>query len=237
MEGKGPIYMRTEEAIQKIADAVQGRPEGRQEEDEGAGVRGLGRLPRHDHLAGHPVGRAPTSQPEEKPSEIAAAEPYFIGSHSGASGAWVSGPEDLQTDETKAEYFWGYAQHDHREGPVLRGRRLGRLQPQVLLRLARRGAHRGQGGGEVHRREHRPSRRWTRRRSRRLKAEILKPLDIYEQYKGATTDPEINPNYIKPRMFMFRLQKIMDEYAGGVTAQFTTSERAARSGRWSCWPS
>ena len=34
-------------------------------------------------------------QPEEKSSEIAAAEPYFIGSHSGASGAWVSGPKDL----------------------------------------------------------------------------------------------------------------------------------------------
>ena len=43
------------------------------------------------------------------PSEIAAAEPYFIGSHSGASGAWVSGPEDLQSDESKSEYFWGYA--------------------------------------------------------------------------------------------------------------------------------
>ena len=27
-----------------------------------------------------------------------------------------------------------------------------------------------------------------------------------------------------PRMFMFRLQKIMDEYAGGVSAQFTTNE-------------
>ena len=59
-------------------------------------------------------------QPEEKSSEIAAAEPYFIGSHSGASGAWVSGPEDLQTDETKDEYFWGYATCPH-EGPVLRG--------------------------------------------------------------------------------------------------------------------
>jgi len=31
-------------------------------------------------------------KPEEKHSEIAACEPYFIGSHSGASGAWVSGP-------------------------------------------------------------------------------------------------------------------------------------------------
>ncbi len=60
-----------------------------------------------------------------------------------------------------------------------------------------------------------------------LKAEILKPLDTFEQNKNATTDPEINPNYIKPRMFMFRLQKIMDEYAGGITAQFTTNEALA----------
>ena len=36
------------------------------------------------------------------------SEPYFIGSHSGASGAWTSGPEDLQTAESKNEYFWGY---------------------------------------------------------------------------------------------------------------------------------
>ena len=49
-------------------------------------------------------------QPEEKPSEIMACDPYFIGSHSGASGAWVSGPEDLQNDATKGEYFWGYPQ-------------------------------------------------------------------------------------------------------------------------------
>ena len=49
-------------------------------------------------------------------------------------------------------------------------------------------------------------------------------MALFEQHKGATTDPEINPNYIKPKMFMFRLQKIMDEYAGGVSAQFTTTE-------------
>jgi adenylylsulfate reductase subunit A len=55
-------------------------------------------------------------------------------------------------------------------------------------------------------------------------AEILKPIQTFEQFSKATTDPDVNPNYIKPRMFMFRLQKIMDEYAGGVTAQFTTNE-------------
>ena len=40
------------------ADRRQGAGrEGRQEETQGAGVRGMGGLPRHDHLAGHPLGR------------------------------------------------------------------------------------------------------------------------------------------------------------------------------------
>ena len=47
---------------------------------------------------------------------------------------------------------------------------------------------------------------------------------MFEEKKNATTDPEVNPFYMKPRMFMFRLQKIMDEYAAGITAQFTTNE-------------
>ena len=54
-------------------------------------------------------------EPEVRSSEIAATEPYFISSHSGASGAWVSGPEDLSGG---TDYFWGYAQHDNRSRTV-----------------------------------------------------------------------------------------------------------------------
>ncbi|MEW5994905.1 MAG: adenylylsulfate reductase subunit alpha, partial [Candidatus Zixiibacteriota bacterium] len=57
-----------------------------------------------------------------------------------------------------------------------------------------------------------------------VKKQVLKPLDTYEQFKNASTDPDVNPNYIKPKMFMFRLQKIMDEYVGGVSSQFTTNK-------------
>ncbi|MCP4677609.1 MAG: adenylylsulfate reductase subunit alpha, partial [Deltaproteobacteria bacterium] len=35
---------------------------------------------------------------------------------------------------------------------------------------------------------------------------------------------DVNPGYIVPKMFTMRLQNMMDEYAGGVTAQFTTSK-------------
>ena len=52
----------------------------------------------------------------------------------------------------------------------------------------------------------------------------LKPLAVFEEHKDFTSQTDVNPNYILPKMFMFRLQKLMDEYAGGVGSQFTTSK-------------
>ena len=63
-----------------------------------------------------------------------------------------------------------------------------------------------------------------------LKKLILSPMDLFEDNKGKTTDPHINPNYIRPKQFMLRLQKMMDEYAGGVSAQFFTSEKLLTRG-------
>ena len=57
-----------------------------------------------------------------------------------------------------------------------------------------------------------------------LKKATLTPLDLFEASKGKYTDPEVNTDYIMPRQFLHRLQKIMDEYAGGVTAAFKTSK-------------
>ncbi len=56
MEGKGPIYMRTDEAIQKIAEQATDEKASKKKLKE-LESRGLGRLPRHDDLAGDPVGR------------------------------------------------------------------------------------------------------------------------------------------------------------------------------------
>ncbi len=52
----------------------------------------------------------------------------------------------------------------------------------------------------------------------------MRPLALFEELKNFTDNPDINPNYIKPKNFMLRMQKIMDEYSGGVTANFTTSK-------------
>ena len=64
----------------------------------------------------------------------------------------------------------------------------------------------------------------------KLKEQILKPLDLFQQHNAFSSDPNINPEFIKPKDFMFRLQKIMDEYAGGVTMHFTTNEHLLAKG-------
>jgi adenylylsulfate reductase subunit A len=63
-----------------------------------------------------------------------------------------------------------------------------------------------------------------------LKERILRPLDLYEQNKNATTDETVNPAYITAHQYMFRLQKLMDEYAGGVSTNFKTSDKLLTKG-------
>ena len=63
-----------------------------------------------------------------------------------------------------------------------------------------------------------------------MKERILQPLSTFEAHHGYTEDDEVNPHYIKPKMFMFRLQKIMDEYGGGASVGFRTSEPLLRKG-------
>jgi len=223
MDGKGPIYMRTEEAITKIAS---------ESSDEKAAKKKLKELESEawedflDMTISQAVLWAATNTaPEEKPSEIAAAEPYFIGSHSGASGAWVSGPRDI----APSEYSWGYANMSTIEGIFCAGDASGASSHKFSSgsftegRIAAKSAieyivdHKqlpGVDGSQIE----------------ALKLEILKPLALYEEFSKASTDPFVNPNYVRPKMFMFRLQKIMDEYAGGVSSQFKTSKALLEKG-------
>ena len=222
LEGKGPLSMRTEEALQKIADQYKDDPKAYKKK-----MKELESEAWEDFLdmtiSQAILWAASNVQPEERSSEIAAAEPYFIGSHSGASGAWVSGPPDLQTDETRSQYCWGYANMSTVKGLFCAGDASGASSHKFSS-----GSH---AEGRIAAKaavkfivDNKAAPAVDQSAIDAKVAEILKPLETFEQHKAETTDPEINANYIKPRMFMFRLQKIMDEYAGGVTAQFTTNK-------------
>ena len=63
-----------------------------------------------------------------------------------------------------------------------------------------------------------------------LKQKILQPLAVFDEHKDYANDEDVNPNFVKPKMFMFRLQKIMDEYAGGASVGFKTSKALLERG-------
>jgi adenylylsulfate reductase subunit A len=228
MDGKSPIYMQTADAIQKIVGEAP---------DEKAGKKKLKELEAEawedflDMTISQAILWAATNvEPDKKPSEIMACDPYFIGSHSGASGAWLSGPEDLQTEETKDEYCWGYdhmttvsgmfaagdasgaSSHKFSSGSHAEGRIAAKAMVSYVVDNPD-APNVDQGMVDA------------------LTEEILKPLATFDEHKDLTTDPDINPNYIRPQQFMYRLQKIMDEYAGGVSAQFKTSDKLLEKGQ------
>jgi len=222
MEGKGPIFMRTEEAIANIAEAYKDDPKAYKKK-----MKELESEAWEDFLdmtISQAILWAGTNvEPEVKSSEIAAAEPYFIGSHSGASGAWVSGPEDLQTEETKADYFWGYPNMSTVKGLFCAGDASGASSHKFSSGSHAEGRIAGKAAVKfILENETMPN--VDDAAVDADMAMILKPLDTFAQHKAETTDADINPNYIKPRMFMFRLQKIMDEYAAGISAQFSTNQ-------------
>jgi adenylylsulfate reductase subunit A len=215
--GKGPIYMHTAEAIQKIADSVSDPKLAKKK------LKELESEAWEDFLdmtiSQALLWAAQNIEPEKKESEIAPCEPYFIGSHSGASGAWVSGPEDL----APKDYFWGYehmttikglfaagdasgaSSHKFSSGSHAEGRIVGKAAVKYAL-------------------ENKDEVKVPDAVVEAAKKATLAPLVTWEKHQALSSDPNINPNFIKPRDFMFRLQKIMDEYAGGVSMQFTTNK-------------
>jgi adenylylsulfate reductase subunit A len=220
-EGKGPAFMRTEEAIAKIVEA---------EPDEKARKKRLKEVESEawedflDMTISQAILWAGTnSAPEERPSELQACDPYFIGSHSGASGAWLSGPEDLQTAETKSEYFWGYNRMATTKGLFAAGDASGASSHKFSDgshaegRIAAKGAI-----AYIVDNSAQPD--VTAAKVEAMRKSTLQALDTFAEFSGQTDNDDINENYCIPEQMMYRLQKIMDEYAGGVSAGFSTNK-------------
>jgi len=209
-EGRGPIYMRTEEAIQKLTGGDLSKLEKIREEA-------------WEDFLDMTVAQALTwaSQniaPEVTPSEIVLGEPYIMGSHSGEAGAWVSGPKDL----SRPEYFWGYNRMTTIHGLFAAGDGVGAAPHKFSSgsftegRLAAKAA-------VAYALDHPKTPVLNEAYLRKLGETICAPLETFDKYKGASTSEEVNPNYINPRQGLVRLQKIMDEYAGGTSAWYVTN--------------
>jgi adenylylsulfate reductase subunit A len=208
--GRGPMFMRTEEAMQKLA---AGDPARMQKVREEAWEDFLDMT-----ISQALTWAAQNIMPEVQPSEVVLAEPYIMGSHSGEAGAWVSGPEDL----APPEYFWGYNKMTTLQGLFAAGDGVGAAPHKFSSgsftegRLAAKAAVR-------YVLDHPAAPALDQSAVAQLQHAIWAPLETFEQYRGVSTAEEVNPHYLTPKQGLVRLQKIMDEYAAGTSTWYTTN--------------
>ena len=201
--GRGPIHMVTKEAFQDPHKEVIG----------------------WENFLGMTVGQAVVwaSQdidPKYINPELTTSEPYVMGSHATCSGAWASGPDDVSPDE----YYWGYNRMMTVDGLFGAGDALGgtahafssgsftegRLAAKAAVRFIRDHA-----SDKINISE---------KQYDDLKSVIYKPLENYSVGRNEIVGGSVSPSYLLPIHGLQRLEKIMDEYAGGISNNYMTNE-------------
>ncbi len=201
--GRGPIYMQT----QRVLDT--------KEKEE------IGWEDFLDMTIGQAVVWASQNiDPKERASELITSEPYVMGSHATCSGAWASGPEDC----APADYQWGYNRMMSVEGLFGAGDTIGgsahkfssgsftegRIAAKAAVRYV---AERMKDAPQLDENE-----------INRLKERIFKPLENYDIGRNEIVAGTVSPSYISPLQGLQRLEKIMDEYVGGISTYYVTNE-------------
>lgn len=164
--------------------------------------------------------------PKNENPELTTSEPYVMGSHATGAGGWASGPEDV----SPPEYFWGYNRMMTIEGLFGAGDAVGGT-PHAFSsgsftegRLAAKAACKYIDDGKA------DGIRINEKQITDRKEEIFKPMDHYKIYRNEIVAGTVSPSYINPKQGLDRLQKLMDEYCGGVTVSYMTNEKLLHIG-------
>jgi len=157
--------------------------------------------------------------PKHTNPELTTSEPYVMGSHATCSGAWSSGPEDY----APPEYRWGYNRmmtveglfaagdasggtpHKFSSGSFTEGRIAGKSAVNYMQDL---GEEPEVDEADV----------------KRLEEQVFQPLENYAIGRNEIVGGTVSPSYILPIHALQRLEKLMDEYCGGITVNYMTNE-------------
>jgi adenylylsulfate reductase subunit A len=166
-------------------------------------------------------------EPDKSPSEIMPTEPYLLGSHAGCAGFWCSGPGDIPG--TPEDWHWGYNRMSTVPGLFMAGDICGASGHKFSSGSHAEGriAAKAAIAFILDNPDYSPAPRKT---ADEMAAELYLPFEIYEKNKTYSTDPAVNPHYIKPDMLQARLQKIGDEYFGGIGTWYMTSKTMLNEG-------
>ncbi|MGI0128901.1 MAG: adenylyl-sulfate reductase subunit alpha [Thermoplasmata archaeon] len=201
-EGRGPILMRTERSID---------------------------TPEKEAVAwgaflNMTVGQAVTwaaqgTDPGKGPIELILSEPYVLGSHAVCAGAWASGPADI----APTDYRWGYNRMTTVSGLFGAGDTIGGSAHKFSSgsftegRLAAKAAVRFLT-------DHPEMPTVNASTVDRLRDDIFGPMVRFLEARPRVTSGSVYPDLLFPDQGLHRLEKIMDEYGGGVGANYATNE-------------
>ena len=229
-EGKTPFLMHTQRVVERFQKEITDPKELKKKIKEYESEAWEDFLDMT--IAGATNWAAHNIDPLEKPMELQLSDSVFIGSHACSCGAWACGAEDLMPAEYKdafpAQYNCmttvmglftagcgvGACAHKFSSGSHVQGR----ISAKAAVKFA------------VDKKDYKPT--VSDDTINKLKETVLRPLALYEEKKAYTTMPDVNPNYISPHNFLFRLQKIMGEYAGGWETLYGTSDKMLETALW-----
>jgi len=213
-EGRGPIFMDTPTALAKLAETMTPKE-----------IKHLEAEAWEDFLdmtiGQCGVWAGENIEPDKEMSELMPTEPYLLGSHAGCAGIWCSGPEDLPG--TPDHYHWGYNRMTTVRGLFTGGDGVGASGHKFSSGSHTEGriAAKSMVKYVLDNKDIKPE---LDRSVDDIVAEIYQPVKNFLENKDYTTAIDINPHYITPRMFQFRLQKVMDEYVAGVSTMYQTNK-------------
>ncbi|HEY9098579.1 MAG TPA: adenylyl-sulfate reductase subunit alpha [Thiobacillus sp.] len=207
--GRGPIHMVTKEAFQDPHKETVG----------------------WENFLGMTISQAivwasQDIDPKYVNPELTTSEPYVMGSHATCSGAWASGPEDL----SPSEYYWGYNRMMTVEGLFGAGDALGGTAHAFSSGSFTEGRLAAKAAVKYVQDHAKDKLNVSDKQIDDLRKVIYKPLETYQVYRNEIVGGSVSPHYILPLHGLQRLEKIMDEYVGGIGVNYMTNEPLLKYG-------
>jgi len=201
--GRGPIRMVTKEAFQDPHKETVG----------------------WENFLGMTIGQAVVwaslnIDPKHTNPELTTSEPYVMGSHATCSGAWASGPADYAPDE----YQWGYNRMMTVEGLFGAGDTIGGTAHKFSSGSYTEGRIAAKAVVNYVNDLKNEKLQVSDKQVEDLKKTIYQPLENYTIGRNEIVAGTVSPSYLLPIQGLQRLEKIMDEYVGGISVNYMTNE-------------
>jgi adenylylsulfate reductase subunit A len=158
--------------------------------------------------------------------ELTTSEPYVMGSHATCSGAWCSGPEDLSPDE----YQWGYNRMMTVDGLFGAGDAIGGTAHAFSSGSFTEGRIAAKAAVKYIKDLHNESMNISDQQIEGFRKSVYQPLENYQVGRNEIVSGTVSPSYLLPIQGLQRLEKVMDEYVGGISVNYMTNDKLLARG-------